>query len=225
MKIGIVIAIERELKSFLQSEYEIEELQFRNTKYFKTNINGNDVFALKSGWGIIDATSATSFLINHCEVDIIINFGVTGALDPALKVSDLFVVEKCLHYDFDVSPIDPVVKHQYEEFKDEYIPLDKGLIDFARQTEPSLKLAVDCSGDQFVEAREEKIARFNKGCNICDMEIAGIARTCYLHDVKCLSIKCISDTFDGDGGDFNTNVRNSSDKAFKIMIKILKELK
>ena len=39
--------------------------------------------------------------------------------------------------------------------------------------------------------------------------------------VKCLSIKCISDEYDGDGSDFETNVRASADKAFKIIDQLL----
>jgi adenosylhomocysteine nucleosidase len=36
-----------------------------------------------------------------------------------------------------------------------------------------------------------------------------------------MSIKCISDTFEGDGGDFNTNVRNAADKAFSVIRKAI----
>ena len=56
------------------------------------------------------------------------------------------------------------------------------------------------------------------------MEIAAIARTCERSGVKCLSIKCISDTFDGDGGDFNENVTRSAEKAFSALRKIIREL-
>ena len=81
-----------------------------------------------------------------------------------------------------------------------------------------------CSGDQFIEKREDKIERFEAGCQICDMEIAAIARICSLNEVKCLSIKCISDAFDGDGSDFNSNVREASDKAFRLIDEILRKL-
>ena len=52
------------------------------------------------------------------------------------------------------------------------------------------------------------------GCGICGMEIAAIARTCERRGMKCLSIKCISDTFDGNGGDFRTYVPRSAEKSF-----------
>ena len=56
------------------------------------------------------------------------------------------------------------------------------------------------------------------------MEIAGIARTCERAGVKCLSIKCISDTFEGNGGDFAANVRKGAEKAFAAIREVLKAL-
>ena len=108
MKIGIVIAIEKELKSFLESNYEITTIEDNSFICFKTTINNNEVYAIKSGWGLIDAAIATQYLITKYGVEKILNFGVTGALEQSLKVSDLFYVSKCLNFDFDVSTISDV---------------------------------------------------------------------------------------------------------------------
>ena len=222
-KIGIVIAIERELEAFLKSSYEIEELE-GGFKCFRTVVNCNEVYVIKSGWGLIDAAVATQYLITKFGVEVILNFGVTGALDPALKVSDLFYVRKCLNFDFDTSSIDAVVPHQYGDMEDEFVYLDAELIDLVKSIYPEIKEAVDASGDKFVDKKEDKEARFHAGCNICDMEVVAIARVCFLNNVKCLSIKCISDEYDGDGRDFEENVRASADKAFRLIDRILNQL-
>lgn len=224
MKIGIVIAIERELKAFLNSNYEVEECVDNKINYFKAKIGNNEVYAIRSGAGLVDAAMSTEYLISKHDVKIILNFGVVGALDPSLKVSDLFYVSKCLNYDFDTSNIDPIAKCQYYDMDDVFIPLDKHLIELAKDIEPNLIEAIAASGDKFVIDKTEKEDRFALGCNICDMEIVAIARVCYLNDVKCLSIKCISDTYDGDGSDFEKNVTASADKAFRIIDKLIKEL-
>ena len=223
MKIGLVIAVEKELVSFLKSSYEIELKSNKNIQYYKTKVNDNEVYAIKSGCGLIDAAAATQFLISVLDVELILNFGVTGALDPSLKVSDLFVVNKCLNYDFDTSCVDPVRKHQYMEFEDEFMPLDRQLIKFVKGIR-DIKEVNCASGDQFVEDKKEKEKRFALNCQICDMELAAIVRVCFLNNVKCLSIKCISDAYDGDGSDFITNVRISSDKAFNLISEILTKL-
>ena len=224
MRIGIVIAIERELEAFLKSSYEIEEIEENGFKAFKTIINNHEVYAIKSGWGLIDAAMATQYLITKYHVEIILNFGVTGALDPSLKVSDLFYVKKCVNFDFDTSSIDDVVIHQYGDMENEFIYLDEELIAIVKQLYPEIKEAVDASGDRFIDKEEDKIERYNAGCNVCDMEIVAIARVCLLNSVKCLSIKCISDEYDGDGSDFEKNVRESATKAFKLIDHLINNL-
>ena len=223
-KIGIVIAIERELESFMKSNHEVETINDGHFSCFKTVINGNEIYAIKSGWGLIDAAMTTQYLIDKYSVEIVLNFGVTGALDPSLKVSDLFYVSKCINYDFDTSTIDDVVEHQYGDMKDMYIYLDEDLIKLLKTIYPDIKEAVDESGDMFVEKTEDKEARFALGCNICDMEIVAIARVCVLNNVKCLSIKCISDEYDGDGSDFEKNVRESASKAFNLIENLLQNI-
>mgnify|MGYP002627252836 CR=1 FL=1 len=224
MKIGLIIAIERELKSFLNNGSKIKSYTVSNRIVYKTKIGKHEIFATKSGYGVIDAASATQLLITKFDCSIIMNFGVTGALEPGLKVDELFVVRKTCNYDYDVSPIDPVKEHQYAEFKDEFIPLDDSLISFTKTIYPDIKEAVVASGAKFIDKKEDKLELNKLGCNICDMEIAAIARVCFLCNVKCLSIKCISDTFEGDGGDFNKNVLNSAEKAFKVLMGLLNKI-
>ena len=218
MKTGILIAIQSELQAFLQSDLDYYDLRILgHTVYIVQNPNNTDkLYVLHSGFGEIDAAASTQFLIDQgCEK--ILNFGVAGALDPKLKIDDLFIVEKVCHYDYDVSSLDPVQPHQYPEFTDRFIPMDKTMIKFAEQACPDLCRISVASGDRFVVDRSFKQELFDKGCQICDMEIAAIARVCFLNRIPCLSIKCISDTYDGDGADFEANVASSAKKAFEIL--------
>ncbi len=224
MKIGLLIAIEAELKAFLESGAELKTEKVNGRTVYLSRIAGHEIFALCSGCGEIDAAAGTQLLITKYGCEAIVNFGVTGALIPALRTEDLFVVRKVCHYGFDTSAIDPVKEHQYMEFPDEFIPLDDGLIVLAKRAMPDLREAVVASGDRFVENREEKKELAALGCDICDMEIAAIARVCFLNGIRCLSLKCISDTFDGDGSDFLTNVSRSAKKAFCGIPRILELL-
>ena len=221
MKIGLLIAIEKELKAFLVGGTEIETEEKQGKTIYKTRMGKHEVYALCSGYGEIDAAAGTQLLITGYACEEILNFGVTGALDPTLNVEDLFVVRKVCHYDFDTSAIDPVKPHQYLEFPDEFIPMDTGLIEKAIAVKPGLREAAVASGDKFVEDRGMKQELFSLGCQICDMEIAAIARVCWLNRVPCLSIKCISDTFEGGSGDFLTNVERSAVQAFGVLKAIL----
>lgn len=224
MKIGLLIAISRELEAFLANGGERTEETVAGKTVYRTRMEGHEVYAVQSGWGEIDAAAATELLIVKYGCDAVMNFGVAGALEEGLKVDDLFVVRKALHYDFDTSAIDDVKPGQYVDYPDEFIPLDDGLAELAGRKVPGIRDISVASGDKFVENREEKIRLRETGCGICDMEIAAIARTCERAGVKCLSVKCISDTFEGDGGDFETNVRASAKKAFGALREVMKAL-
>ncbi len=225
MKIGLLIAVSGELEAFLNSGEERDEETVAGRTVYRTRMEGHDVYAVQSGCGEIDAAAATMLLIVKYGCGMILNFGVTGALEEDLKVEDLFVAEKAWHYDFDVTPFADCVKvGQYEEYPDEFIPLDAGLADLVTQRIPGIRKIAVASGDKFVEDRAEKLRLRNAGCGICDMELAAIARTCERSGVKCLSIKCISDAFDGTGADFEKNVRASAEKAFAAIREVLKVL-
>jgi len=225
VKIGLLIAIEEELDAFLQSGEERTEETVAGKTVYRTRMEGNEIFAVCSGAGEIDAAAATMLLIVRYGCGMIMNFGVTGALEEDLKVEDLFVAEKAWHYDFDATPFYTGTKQgQYREYPDEFIPLDDGLAKLVTEKIPGIRKITVASGDKFVEDRAEKIRLREAGCGICEMELAAIARVCERSGVKCLSIKCISDTFDGDGGDFAKNVKASAEKAFRAIREVMKAL-
>ena len=224
MKIGIVIAVSRELKSFLESEYVVETVEVDYRTVYKTKVNNNEIYAIQSGCGEIDASIASQYLITKYNVEVILNYGVAGALIRDIEVSDLFVVRGAINHDLDTTAIDDVLPHQYCDLDTVEIPLDKEMMALAKSIKPDLKECLVASGDRFIEDVNDKKYLASLGCAICDMEIAGISRTCLLNNAKCLSIKCISDTYDGDGSMFDENIKNSSNKAFNLLNKIIQTL-
>ena len=225
MKIGLLIAIERELTAFLQSGEEKTEEVVAGRTIYKTCMEGHEIYAVCSGCGEIDAAAATMLLIVKYGCETILNFGVTGALLEDLKVEDLFVAEKAWHYDFDITAFGAAKVGQYSEYPDEFIPLDAGLVKLVEEKIPGIRRIAVASADKFVEDRNEKLRLRASGCGLCEMELAAIARVCEQSGTRCLSIKCISDAFDGTGEDFEKNVKNSAEKAFAVIREVLKALK
>ena len=88
MKIGLMIAITRELDAFLQSGEERTEETAAGRTIYKTRMEGHEIFAVRSGCGEIDAAAATMLLIVKYGCELILNFGVTGALQEDLKVEE-----------------------------------------------------------------------------------------------------------------------------------------
>jgi len=225
-KIGVVVAILRELLAFLNdSSIKSELIKVGKREVYKSIINNNEVYFIKSGWGEIDASSATQILVSNFKCEYILNYGVVGALKKDMNVNDLFLVKKVVHYDFDTSSLDHSKVGQYGEFKDEYMPTSDNLIKLAKTLDSTLKEVICASGDKFISdiSFKNKLAEAYDA-SICDMEAAGIVRTSFNNNIDCLLIKCISDSLEGDGSDFEKNVFNSSQKAFKLLKNIFYKL-
>src|SRR5574344_1963468 len=185
-KIGVVVAILRELLAFLNdSSIKSELIKVGKREVYKSIINNNEVYFIKSGWGEIDASSATQILVSNFKCEYILNYGVVGALKKGMNVNDLFLVKKVVHYDFDTSSLDHSKVGQYGEFKDEYMPTSDNLIKLAKTLDPSLKEVICASGDKFISdiSFKNKVAEAYDA-SICDMEAAGIVRTSFNNNIN-----------------------------------------
>ncbi len=177
-----------------------------------------------SGAGEILSSAGTQLLITHYHADMIVNFGVVGGLTDAMAVARSCIVTKVVHYDYDISGIDPVKPGQYNMLPDEYIPLEPSFIEKALTEMPDLPTAVCASGDKFVADPEKKRAlHVSFGADICDMESAAIALICYTNQVPCLMIKTVSDGIDS-ADQFYQEFERTSGLALNLADRIIRTL-
>lgn len=153
----------------------------------------HEIYIMRTNVGEIDAAISTQFLIDQYDVKIIINYGVVGLINLNLNPNNLFIVNKVAHYDIDTSLIDKIEVGRYFEFDDVYIPVNYY---FTKELAKTLNLVevICASGDKFIASENDKnnlIKNFK--ADICEMELAGIALTCYRNDVQLISIKGASD--------------------------------
>jgi len=102
------------------------------------------------------------------------------------------------HYQYDVSVLDNIRVGQYSENEDLYFYLEAELIERVNKAlaQPLRKVAV-ASADAFVASTEKKKQlREEFGCDICEMELAGLAIACRRNELPLLSVKVISDKAD-----------------------------
>jgi len=220
-KIGMIVAMDTELREYFATLSEIKKLD--NTPYsvWTTEIYGKQLFIVKSGVGEIAAAGGAQYLITQFKVDVVINFGICGKLSSNLKLLDTVVVNSVVHYQFDTSAIDPYPAGRYEQFDSEFIKADCKLIDLLLQLDGSIKQVICASGDLFVAKQEDKerlIKLYN--ADICEMETAGILITCKKNGIPCLMVKSVSD--DCDGMDFMTYCKIASAKHVELIDKFVK---
>lgn len=219
-RVGMLVAVEINslLAKYGQAPKKHRRFGFDVYEYKTENA---DIFAIHSGAGELAAAAATQLLISEFGVSAVVNFGVVGGLTEEMGLAKTVIVEKVVHYDFDISPLGQQVRGQHEEYDSPYISLDKGLIDMALAIEPGLKKVTCASGDKFVEGGEAKRALARDfEADICEMELAAIALTCDRCGVPCVAIKTVSDGVDGGAQSFEENVRASGDLCMRIVGKL-----
>ena len=180
---------------------------------------------IHSGVGEIAAAGAAELLIDRYEVEMIVNFGVVGGLTEEMAKTKTCVVTRVVHYDFDLSGIDPVRPAQYPGFEDVCIPADPALVEKALALCPELKPVTCASADKFVGNRADK-ERLHQlyGADICEMESAAVLLTCLRNEIPCLMIKAVSDGLNEGGVDFYDAVQNCASVCLSVADRIIREL-
>ncbi len=220
-KIGLVVAMDKEVTPFLQSLVQTKkEICIGNYKVVNFTVNNKEIYLIKSGIGEIFASSATQLLISKFGVELILNFGVSGSLDEKIGLLSTVFIKGVVHYDFDLSQIDDVVVGQYPNYDSPIIDAESDLLEKVCIKYPNVKRVICASADKFVadeKVKEYLNATFN--ASICDMESAGVLLTCKNNAIPALIIKSISD---GKGGaeEFNKRVKEAS----SVYIEIIKDI-
>lgn len=198
MKIGIITAMAGETTPLYQKMGNATgEINVAGVTISKFDIDGNEIFLVRSGVGEIRAAMTFQLLVDRFDVDVVLNFGFVGSLDNRFDIGDIVLAEKIVHYQFDTSAIDNVPAGQYDGNDSIYFTADKALIEKV-QNELSYKLpeVIVASGDKFVASKEDKEYLRILGAQICEMECAGLVIASQRNNVPLLSMKVISDKAD-----------------------------
>lgn len=223
MKIGLVVAIIEEflvLLDRLKCEVKLNEGPIAVYEY---RLDGNTIYAVQSGAGEIYAAGAVQHLISAYNVDVILNFGIVGALTEETGLLLACVVDKAVHYGFDITALEGGVPGQYSDCSDPYIETDRRLLSIAVSL--GLKPVICASADVFVAKSEKKaeLARLY-GAEICEMESAGILLTAKRWGVPCLLIKAVSDTIFGGAEEYDRMERRAAEVCFEALMRVIEEL-
>jgi nucleoside phosphorylase len=136
-----------------------------------------------AGVGKVNAASATQKAID-AGADEILNCGVAGGFDPAMKIADVFEIDRAVEYDFDLAQLNGTEVGVHNERTTPYFGLQtRGLF-------PARTLG---SGDRFSDSQADLPVLARLGVTIRDMEGAAIAHVCEMNGVPCRILKCLSD--------------------------------
>jgi len=202
MRIGIIGAMEEEVAA-LKEAMEIEEtLERASMTFLKGVLCGKDVVVVRSGIGKVNAGICAQILVDKFDVDMLINTGIAGSLNPAIDIGDMVISTDAVHHDMDATIFGDLIG-QVPRMDVRYFPADLALVEKAKaaneKANPDIQTFTGrvASGDQFVASSEVKAKIVdNFGAYCTEMEGAGIAHAAYLNGISYVIIRAISDKAD-----------------------------
>ncbi len=200
MKIGVIGAMDCEIEVFC-SKFCAKETD--KNGIFKGEYAGHEIYICLCGVGKVNAACSVQRLCDLFGVEVIINSGVAGDVDRALKICDVAISDSLTYYDF--TPID--ILDRYPPFSSVFMA-DKKLVELsenacekinAKGEKFGYKTGLIVTGDRFVEDSAFVKELYDKYKALCtEMEGAAIAHAAILNNVPFVVIRAISDNADAD---------------------------
>lgn len=198
MKIGIIVAMDKELALLLPHLTDASEASINGFTFHTGSMGSHKVVVCKCGIGKVNAAIGAMTLIDTYHPDMVINTGVaggTGATANPARVLDVVLASEITYHDVWCGPgtVYGQAANCPERFK---CPLPKELVE-----KMDVRTGLVASGDIFVDDVEDlkRILGHFPDAIAVDMESAAIAHACELKSVPFVCIRVISDT-PGDGG-------------------------
>ncbi|MCF0229104.1 MAG: 5'-methylthioadenosine/S-adenosylhomocysteine nucleosidase [Parasporobacterium sp.] len=223
-KVGIVVAIEMNAVTEKYGE-PVETINAHGYDVLVYDNGKNQMYFVNSGAGEINSAGATQVLISDFDVDMVMNFGVVGALTEEIKTAQLCIVEEVIDIDFGSQGWVNLPNGQHPEYDSAVLTTDAELLAHALTVNPELTKVRDASTNSFRNDEADKSAiREEFGADICEMEAAGIVYTCQRAGVPCLLVKAVSDSLTGGGKEFFTELNRVSMECFDTLDAILSSM-
>ncbi|MBQ4345484.1 MAG: 5'-methylthioadenosine/adenosylhomocysteine nucleosidase [Muribaculaceae bacterium] len=198
MKIGIIVAMGKELNLLLPLIENHSTITINDIAYHTGKMGNHDITAMQCGIGKVNAAIGTLTLIENFHPDLVINTGVAGGAGNAAGILDVVVAERIAYHDVWCGPGtewgDAAGCPRFFESVKELTALP------CLQGNEKIKHGLICSGDIFISKAEEveRIRSLYTDVLAVDMESASIAQVCYLKNVMFFCMRVISDTPGGD---------------------------
>lgn len=231
MRIGIIGAMEEEVKELRSKMKNIETLNKGGIELYHGTLNDVDVVLLLCGIGKVAAAIGTTLLIDQYNPDYIINTGSAGGLSEDLNVGDVIISTEVRYHDVDVT----LFGYEYGQLPKMpagFSP-DKMLIDCAKTAaekfpEIHIRDGLIITGDSFIHS-EDHVKRIKDNLpkmEATEMEAAAIAQVCHMFKTPFLIIRSISDVPGKESKQsFEEFLVVAAKHSSKLVEEILKELR
>ena len=192
MKIGIIVAMRKELDLLLPLLQDSEESRMSGFEFYCGKMGRHDVMVMQCGIGKVNAAMGALMLVNYFTPNFVINSGVAGGADSKVNVMDVVAGARVAYHDVWCGPESEVGQVQGLPL---YFQGAKRLLDLVPER-GDIHKGLICSGDQFIDTIDalNRIKGNFPDALAVDMESGAIAQVCHLNKVPFLALRVISDS-------------------------------
>lgn len=230
MKIGILVAMEEEIKQLLEEITDETVREIANQTFYDGLIHGQPVTIVQSGIGKVNATIATTLLIQEFEVDSVINTGSAGGIGGGLSIGDLAIASRLSYNDAD-NRVFGYKFGQIPQMDVEYTA-DENLVTLiethAKPLGWNVQKGLIVSGDSFISSQHqiEEIKEHFPEVLVTEMEGAAVAQTCRQFDIPFAVVRAVSDTADEVASmNFDEFVILAGQRSAELVLRLIESIK
>lgn len=229
MKIGILVAMEEEIKRLKEEITDETVTTIANQTFYDGMLHNKPVTVVRSGIGKVNASIATTLLIQEFKVDAVINTGSAGGIGEGLTIGDLVISTELAYNDTDNRDIGYTFG-QIPQMPPRF-PADQLLQTMIEKAATNVEWPVQSglvvTGDTFISSEEQiiQIKEFFPEVLVTEMEGAAVAQTCLQFNIPCAVIRAVSDTADEEAEvTFDEFVVMAGKHSAELVMELVKEM-
>lgn len=229
MKIGIIAAMEEELKLLVENLEDKSQETVLSNVYYSGRYGEHELVLVQSGVGKVMSAMSVAILVESFKVDAIINTGSAGAVATGLNVGDVVVADTLVYHDVDLTAFG----YDYGQMSMQplYFHSDKTFVStfeaVLSKEEMTSKVGLIATGDSFI-AGQEKIdvikGHFPQVLAV-EMEGAAIAQAAQATGKPFVVVRAMSDTAAHDANiTFDEIIIEAGKRSAQVLMAFLKAL-
>ncbi|HEK9982272.1 TPA: 5'-methylthioadenosine/adenosylhomocysteine nucleosidase [Streptococcus equi subsp. zooepidemicus] len=229
MKIGIIAAMEEELRFLLEQLQDSQEHQLLSNTYYTGRLGRHELILVQSGVGKVMSAMTVAMLAEHFQADAIINTGSAGAIASELAIGDVVVADRLVYHDVDVTAFG----YDYGQMAAQplYFDSDSKLVETFKQVldqeKTNSRIGLIATGDSFIAGQEsiDTIKAHFPETLAVEMEGAAVAQAAHAAGKPFIVVRAMSDTAAHDANmTFDQFIVEAGKKSAKVLIAFLEAL-
>ena len=221
--------MEEEIKRLKEEITDETVTTIANQTFYDGVLHNKPVTVVRSGIGKVNASIATTLLIQEFKVDAVINTGSAGGIGEGLTIGDLVISTELAYNDTDNRDIGYTFG-QIPQMPPRF-PADQLLQTMIEKAATNVEWPVQSglvvTGDTFISSEEQiiQIKEFFPEVLVTEMEGAAVAQTCLQFNIPCAVIRAVSDTADEEAEvTFDEFVVMAGKHSAELVMELVKEI-